>query len=92
MKIARNIRVEGQVQGVFFRDWVVKTACGLHVTGWVRNRHDGSVEVMAVGETDIIGRFVEYLRKGSPSSRVERIVVDDAAMEEFTGFARRATA
>lgn len=92
MQVARNIRVQGQVQGVFFREWTVTVASSMGVTGWVRNRRDGSVEVMAVGEAELIDRFVDRLREGSPASRVDRVEVSSAPLEEYNGFARWATA
>jgi acylphosphatase len=90
--IARSIRIEGRVQGVFFRDWTVDQARALGLCGWVRNRRDGSVEVYAAGEKDALDRLIERLREGSPPSRVERVEVKDAAHEAFEGFTRRPTA
>lgn len=91
MTIARSIRVSGKVQGVWFRDWTVQTARALGVSGWVRNRRDGSVEVFAVGDAPAVQHLIERLHEGSPPSRVERVEVQDAAMEEVEGFARRPT-
>ena len=68
--IARNIRIEGQVQGVCFRDWAVEAARAIGVSGWVRNRRDGSVEVFTLGEPELVERFVDRLREGAPASRV----------------------
>ena len=73
MHIARTIRITGHVQGVFFREWAVKVASAVGVTGWVRNRSDGSVEVYAAGVAEQIERFVAELRLGSPASRVDEI-------------------
>lgn len=89
--IARNIRISGEVQGVWFRDWTVETARALGVSGWVRNRRDGSVEVLAVGDDAAVERLIERLHEGSPPSRVERVVVQDVAVEATEGFARRST-
>lgn len=89
--IARSIRIEGHVQGVFFRDWAVDQARLLGISGWVRNRRDGSVEVYAVGEEDALDRLIARLHEGSPPSRVERVEVTDAATDEVDGFARRPT-
>lgn len=89
--IVRSIRIEGHVQGVFFRDWTVEQARALGISGWVRNRRDGSVEVYAAGERDALDRFVARLHEGSPPSRVERVEVQDAAPEVVDGFVRRPT-
>jgi acylphosphatase len=89
--IARSIRVEGRVQGVFFRDWTIEQAREIGLSGWVRNRRDGSVEVYAVGDEAGVGRLIERLHEGSPPSRVERVQVADAAVEALDGFTRRPT-
>ena len=91
MTIARSIRVSGKVQGVWFRDWTVETARALGVSGWVRNRRDGSVEVFVVGDAPAVQHFIERLHEGSPPSRVDRVEVEDRAVEEVEGFARRPT-
>jgi acylphosphatase len=90
--IARRIRVEGKVQGVFYRAWTAEQAVGLGVSGWVRNRHDGSVEVLAVGDEAAVDALIVKLYEGSPPSRVERVEVVEAPVEPITGFSQRATA
>jgi len=92
VKIARLVRLEGLVQGVCFRDWAVETARGFAVTGWIRNRRDGSVEALVVGEATAVERFVACLRQGPPASRVDRVSVAEAPVEQLAGFARAATA
>jgi len=90
--IARIIRITGRVQGVMFRDWTVQAAQAIGVSGWVRNRTDGSVEVYAVGEPALIDRLVDRLREGSPASRVDRVDALDAQMQPVDGFTQRPTA
>jgi acylphosphatase len=90
--IARIIRIHGRVQGVFFRDWTAEEAQALGVSGWVRNRHDGSVEVYAAGEAETVERLIERLRQGSPPSRVEKLDIAEAAIEPTDGFTRHPTA
>jgi acylphosphatase len=90
--IARLIRIEGRVQGVFFRDWTIEVARVLGVSGWVRNRRDGSVEVYAVGEPERVDRFIDRLREGSPASEVARIDPAEAELHAVDGFTRRPTA
>jgi len=87
--IARIVIVEGHVQGVWFRDWTVQVARAIGVSGWVRNRTDGGVEVYVVGETDLVERLIDRLREGSPASRVERIDVHEAPLQPVDGFTRR---
>ena len=70
------MRVHGQVQGVFFRNWTMDRARALGVRGWVRNRKDGTVELVAHGDADAVDRLVAACRAGPPAARVERIDVE----------------
>lgn len=84
--------VEGHVQGVGFRAFVMQTASSLSLTGWVRNRWDGSVEVVAEGERDVLERLESALRRGPRGAYVIEVVVDwEAATGEFPRFSVRAT-
>lgn len=89
MTIARRIRIEGRVQGVFFRDWTVETASALGLTGWVRNRDDGSVEALAIGEPSAVERLIAACREGPRLARVDRVTAEDAEPETFRTFGRR---
>ena len=89
--IARTIFVEGHVQGVFFREWTVQRAREMGLSGWVRNRRDGRVEVYAVGERKLLDRLTDRLREGSPASRVDSVHCEDASVERVDGFTRRQT-
>ena len=75
--------VHGQVQGVFFRDFVRKQASVLGLTGYVRNLPDGnSLEVVAEGETEKLKRLLENLKVGPPRSLVKKV---DAVGGEYSG-------
>lgn len=89
--IARMIRIEGKVQGVFFRDGAIDAACAIGVSGWVCNRADGSVEVYAVGDVDLVERFTARLREGSSASRVDRIDARETVLQPVDGFTRRSS-
>lgn len=79
----RRWRAEGQVQGVGFRWWTRSVAQDLGLTGSVRNRRDGSVEIEAFGETDTLDRFAGLLRNGPPGASVRRLTVESlAAMQD----------
>ena len=65
-----RVRVTGIVQGVGFRWFVRRVAGNLGLTGWVRNRPDGSVEAEAQGEAGSVSAFVEELRIGPPAADV----------------------
>ena len=82
MTIARLLVIHGRVQGVFYRGWTVQTARSLGLTGWVRNRRDGTVEAMAQGDEEAVGRFIERAHEGPASAHVVRIEVSDAVVAE----------
>jgi acylphosphatase len=69
--------VSGRVQGVFYRDSCRAQARRLGVRGWVRNRPDGSVEVVAEGPRERVEQLLAWCRQGPPSARVTGISVTD---------------
>ena len=78
-----HISVYGDVQGVFFRANTVSTAKGLELTGWVRNRRDGSVEIVAEGKQDKLIELLEWCKNGGPpAARVDKA---EHRWEEYTG-------
>ena len=68
-----NIRVTGDVQGVFYRFFTKKKAKLLGLAGWCRNESDGSVAIVAEGEEAKIKELIEWCHVGSPLSRVEKV-------------------
>ena len=68
-----HARVEGRVQGVFFRDSTRREAQNLGLTGWVRNMPDGTVESILQGENDNLRRMKKWLKMGSPHSLVTNV-------------------
>ncbi|HSR46454.1 MAG TPA: acylphosphatase [Anaerolineales bacterium] len=79
--------VEGLVQGVGFRYYVRDTAARLGATGWVRNRTDGRVEIVAEAEPSVLSNLEAQVRRGPPASRVEAIAATRGpATGEFSGF------
>lgn len=82
--------VRGRVQGVNFRQSTVREARRLGLTGWVMNREDGSVEVIAEGPPATVERFSAWLAKGPPSAYVSRVERSTAeASGEFSDFELR---
>jgi acylphosphatase len=75
---ARRFIVRGRVQGVGFRWFVEREAHMLGIAGWVRNNHDGSVEVLAQGSRDQISGLHSRLREGPRAARVDAVEVSDA--------------
>jgi acylphosphatase len=88
MKVTKHLIVSGRVQGVGFREYLRREAERLNVKGWVRNRHDGTVEAMLHGWPENVAEIVNWARRGPPSARVTAIQVNDAA-GEFESFEQR---
>ena len=91
-EVRRKLSIHGLVQGVFYRGWSVDTARALGLNGWVRNRRDGSVEMLVAGNEAAVARMIERCRQGPPAARVDRIDVEDSSEETPAGFASRPTA
>ena len=64
------LTIKGRVQGVGFRYYVQEKANYLSISGWVRNRYDGSVEIMAQGSSDQIRQLLDAIRIGPSRSMV----------------------
>jgi acylphosphatase len=92
-RVARRLVISGRVQGVGFREATVDAAREAGVAGWVRNRTDGTVEVLVQGSSDAVDRMVTWCRRGPPLARVAGVeavaAVVDAALDRFE---RRPTA
>lgn len=88
----QRIFVSGRVQGVSYRDWTVRTAQRLGLKGWVRNLHDGRVEILAEGEDDAIGQLIDACRDGPPLARVEHVAAVPDIDKPAKGFTKRFTA
>ena len=87
-----HVIVEGTVQGVGFRAFVIDQARKMAVTGWVRNRWDNSVEVCAEGERLILEGFLEVLKRGPAAANVREIHVEwQTASGEFADFRMRSS-
>jgi acylphosphatase len=77
-----HVVVSGRVQGIGFRWFVREVALELDLSGWVRNRDDGSVEVAADGADEPVARFRSRLREGPPHAYVKSVDdIDDVAVE-----------
>ena len=75
------IRVFGRVQGVYYRASTLNEATSLELTGWVRNRLNGSVEILAYGPEKKIESLIAWSRKGPPASRVDRIELENIELK-----------
>lgn len=90
----KRIYVSGRVQGVSYRDWVVRTAQRAGMIGWVRNLSDGRVEILATSEDETaLDALVEACREGPAMARVDHVEAHQAEQEKLTkGFTKRFTA
>ena len=74
------------MQGVGYRIWATRTAAGLGLSGWVRNRRDGSVEVLVTGAPDAVAAMAEACRQGPPGACVSEATVAEAEDDGSFGF------
>lgn len=86
MTTGHKLRIEGRVQGVSYRAWAVETARTLRLSGWVRNRRDGSVEALVIGEAKAVESFVGLCHRGPPAARVTKVAESVAEVEAVKGF------
>ena len=87
MLIGRRYVVKGRVQRVGFRFFVEDAARRERILGYVRNRHDGGVEVVAEGDADAMERFEMAVRRGPSGARVDDVeTTDTGASNRFTSF------
>ncbi|HEX9716158.1 MAG TPA: acylphosphatase [Desulfurivibrionaceae bacterium] len=83
-------RVEGLVQGVYFRDYAQKEARALELSGWVRNRPDGTVEAVLEGEEEKVALMIAWLHTGPPQAEVKEVqVTEEQPLGDKTAFAIR---
>ena len=77
-----SLKIEGRVQGVFFRQSTQEKAQELGLTGWVRNQPDGSVAAVAEGPSKDIEKLIDWCRQGPPAADVKSV---DVEWTEATG-------
>ncbi len=80
--IRAHLTIEGRVQGVWFRESTREEATRLGLCGWVKNRFDGSVELVAEGPREKVKELVGWCHHGPPTARVMRVREIE---EDFTG-------
>jgi acylphosphatase len=87
----RSVRlmITGRVQGVGYRIWAERTASGLGLRGWVRNRADGSVELAAAGDDEAIAKLIEACHSGPRHAVVSGVSISDVEDDGSAGFSAR---
>jgi acylphosphatase len=85
MTVTRHLTISGRVQGVGFRYHTCRVARELGVTGWVRNRRDGSVEAMVSGPPDAVEKFIAWARRGPGHAVVTAVGINEGhgSYEQF---------
>lgn len=90
-RTAVTLRIDGRVQGVGYRWWAVGAAQRLGLSGWARNRADGSVEILAIGEPDAIAALEQACAEGPPAARVASVRRGAGEDDGSHGFRQRET-
>jgi acylphosphatase len=75
--LAKRLRIHGLVQSVGYRESMRREAEKLGISGWVRNRRDGSVEALVCGADEAIAAIIAWTRTGSRFSKVERVLIEE---------------
>ena len=85
--VRAHVIVTGLVQGVYYRVTVRQEARTLGITGWVKNRPDGTVEAMLEGEKEKVVKLIDWCRQGPPASQVSGVQVEWGDFRgEYQGF------
>jgi acylphosphatase len=94
MNATRSLRLQvtGKVQGVGYRLWAERTAQSLGLRGWVRNRADGSVELLVTGSESAAAALIDACRRGPRLAEVTGVEVAEAADDGSAGFTARPSA
>jgi acylphosphatase len=89
MAVTVQVRISGRVQGVGYRDGMRSAALAHGVSGWVRNRRDGSVEAVLQGDAAAVEAVLDWARRGPPAARVAEVRATPATGEHdrpYPGF------
>lgn len=86
VRLAQRFIVHGRVQGVGYRSFAEKAASIAGVSGWVRNKDDGTVEAVASGTQEQLNVFAGYLRTGPRWSEVRTVAVTECEPPAMRGF------
>jgi acylphosphatase len=90
-EIAVRLRISGRVQGVAYRAWAERQASLLFLSGWVRNRRDGSVEAVLSGPEEAVLEMIERCRRGPPLARVAAVSQEIETAPVAPGFCQAPT-
>jgi acylphosphatase len=91
MILAFHLSMAGRVQGVGFRAFVMSRAQARELRGWVRNRRDGSVEALLIGDSEDVAAVIDACRRGPALARVDHVATLPAEDDCTPDFAERPT-
>jgi acylphosphatase len=91
-RVTRRLRIHGRVQGVWYRESMRQEAEALGITGWVRNRVDGTVEAVIQGSPGAVRTLITWAKSGPRDARVDRVVEGDEVDAAFATFEKHPTA
>ncbi|HLN23564.1 MAG TPA: acylphosphatase [Patescibacteria group bacterium] len=89
--VSLRVRIEGRVQGVWYRGWAIQQASVRSLSGWVRNRMDGSVEALFSGPDACVQDMLAACRHGPPAALVTAVHVEPAEAPQQPGFCQKPT-
>jgi acylphosphatase len=81
-----RIKIEGRVQGVFYRQSAQEKALGLDIKGTVRNCDDDTVEIVATGTAEQLDKFVEWCWRGPSKAKVINVTTQELSLQQFNYF------
>ncbi len=88
--VRAHVVISGKVQGVFFRMETLEEARKTGVSGWVKNKQDGTVEAVFEGEKALVDSVIQWCRQGPPVSMVDNVDIEwEPYTGKFTGFSIR---
>ena len=91
--IAQRLVIRGRVQGLGYRYAMTAAAEALGVTGWVRNRRDGTVEAVVQGDEEVVERLIDWCRRGPVGASVTAVAAEGHVVDgALNGFSMRPTA
>lgn len=82
----KRIKVFGKVQGVYFRASTMEKAKMLGLSGWCKNKEDGSVEIVAEGKPELMQQLIDWCHHGPESAEVNNVLVEEIESGGFDAF------
>lgn len=84
--VSKHLRIHGRVQGVGYRQSMHAVATQLELSGWVRNRRDGTVEALACGPEERVEALIVWARQGPVFANVTHVAVSESSATASDGF------